>query len=218
MATKFIGDVEWEVAEPTLYNVDNWGLDEAKVLYRGAAPKMAAFADTLPRFGSLAPHPSMYLVHWDVVNITPSFPGIELVYKGFRSGTIPPVKISDGVSLQTAQGEGTDSTFDPARKITGSFLYRAQRTSYNWFEKQDPHGQCRYSTVRIKINPLSQIIAYHMSDPETGEPINWVRYSSFIAVFNHLLVQEIVSDFGCEEVIPRTLWACHSDVDYKIVS
>lgn len=160
----------------------------------------------------------MRLASWSTSNPTVSFPEVELLYIGFRDGSIPPPKSEDGTSLQTAQGQGTDPT--SGQSITGSFTYQAARTTWTWFEKATPPAKPRYATVRDMTDPLSasRITAYSFQDSNTQKRVNSIPYSAFVTIFNSLLRRVVVADYHREMMIPNTVWACRADVDYRVIN
>ncbi len=215
MPVRYIDNVQWIQRAQTVWTVDSWGCDRARVLYRGAATLKDAFEQTIKRWSAMPGFSNMRLAEWNGVEMTPSFPGIEVHYVGFR-GEVPGVRYVDGTSLQTAQGAGTDTTTSTA--VTGSFTYLASRTTWTWYEKTKPGKASRYNTVNDQVDPLTRIMSYHMENPDTGRPINTVPYSAFVAVFNSLVKKVVVSDYERELIVPDLIWACRADVDYKLIN
>lgn len=213
MAVKFIGNVAWEPAEDPSWTVDNWGNDRVNIVFRGARILKDAFERTLQRWTSLAGFPGMKLQGWSNQSYTPNFPGVVLTYIGFRDGTLPPVKHVNSLTTQSVQGEGTDTTTEEV--VSGTIVYRAARSSYTWFETSKPAKTSRYTTVDDQTDPLTRIVSYSIQKKSTGESINNVPYSSFVAIFNSLRRREIVTEYNMEEIVPGSLWGCHADVDLK---
>lgn len=211
---EFKGNTDWEQSAEIEWSVDNWGVDHAKVLYRGRRTAKEAFENKIRRWSSLPNFPKVLLAGWQGTNITPSFPGIEFGYVGFRSGTPPPRRAIRGVSIQTANGEGIDTA--SGQQVSGTFTYLASRTSWYWFETKVPPLLCPYPQVLDNTDPLSRIIRYSIQVGDTGRTTNSIPYSSFVAVFNSLRRGAFVSDYICEQINPD-LWACSADVDYKIL-
>lgn len=210
----FRGDTNWQQVKQAEWSQDSWGLDHARVLYRGPSTKKIAFNNNIRRWGAMIGYPGMKLEGWSDAIITPSYPGVEFQFVGFRSGNLPPVKPVDSFSTQVAQGQGRDTA--TGRNVSGSFTYRASRTTYTWFETSLPNPQNpRYAIPRNALNPLSQILSYSIQD-DNGKKVNTIPFSAFTAVFNSLSVGIQVSDYEREEIIPKALWACRSTVDYAI--
>jgi len=162
-------------------------------------------------------YPMMRASGWIGSEDSPSFPGVIIKYIGFKSGTVPPVKIVDGVTSQSASGSGLDNSTEPPREVSGTFLYRASRTSYTWFETSTPPPYSRYQTVRFPIDPLSQIDSYSIQD-SGGSSVHNVPYSAFITILNSMIRKVIVSNYEREELVPGLLWGCQADVDFRVVN
>ena len=214
MAIKYVGNVQWEETEELQWSVDNWGVDQAVSVFRGALSLKKQFEDSLQRFTPLPGFPGMQLARWNNVAYVPVFPGVALVYIGFRNGSIPPVKKTNDLVVQSAQGQGTDTA--TGDEVSGTFLYRAARTSYQWFETKKPALQSRYNTVDDTTDPRTRVINYSIQKVSDGSNLNNVPYSSFVAIFNSLVPRVIVSTYSTEELIPGALWGCRADVDYKL--
>lgn len=218
MSVTYINVPAWIQVKQPVFHRDNWGIDTAEVLWRGPAPLKEAFELDLAnnRWKAMPDFPNMRLSDWQTELITPSFPGVLLRYIGIRDLKIPPVKGVNTTSLQTATGSGVDTA--TKKQVSGTFTYQASRTTYTWFEKATPPQLSPYAVVDQKIDPFQNIISYQIQDDNTGKPINSVPLSSFVAVFNSLIKRELVSTYEREPLIPNALWACHAEVDYKIVN
>ncbi len=216
MSVRFVGRYVWEPVAMSEWTVDHWGMDNVNVTYRGSRDLKTAFENSIVPWHTLNGYPLMRAASWVGANTTPSFPEVVIRYIGFRSGNIPPVKIVDGTTSQSAQGSGIDTA--TGRRVSGTFLYRASRTSYIWFEKTTPLPVSKYQAVRFPIDPLSQIDAYFLQDEDTGKVVNSVPFSVFTTVFNSLIRKIIVGNYEREELIPNLVWGCRADVDFRVVN
>jgi hypothetical protein len=215
MSIIFRGDTRWQQVKQTEWTIDSWGLDRARVLFRGPSTGKKAFEDRLVRWENMPNYPGMKLESWNSVIITDSYPGVEKMYVGFKSGALPPAKPVDGYSTQTAQGAGTDTA--TGRKVSGSFTYKASRTTWTWFETTLPNPVTpRYASVQNPVDPFDSITSYSIQD-DTGRRTNSVPLSAFTAVFNSLVKRVMISDYVREQIQPNALWACSCVADYVIV-
>lgn len=217
MAVKFIGDVSWRQARQIEWTIDSWGIDHAKVLYRGNSRQKDAFEDSLRKWDGMPARTAMKLAGWTSNIITPSFPGVELEYIGFRNGAVPQAKPEKSLTLTSAQGAGTDTT--TGRNVTGTFQYLASRTSWTWYMTTKPPEYCPITEMLDMTHPLSKdrIISYSLQDEETGKPTNRVNYSAFVAIFNSLVARKVVTSYDSQCLFPDSLWACKCDIDYKVL-
>lgn len=216
MAITYKGNVTWEETEDLVWSVDNWGVDQAVSVWRGSRDLKKQFEDSLQRFSPLPGFPGMQLARWNNQTYVPVFPGIALVYIGFRSGTIPPVKKVNDLTTQSASGQGIDTA--SGDEVNGTFLYRAARTTYTWFETKKPALTSKYNTVEDTTDPLSRISSSQIFNTGDGRQIYSVPISAFVAVFNSLRRVIVVSSYSTEELIPGALWGCKADVDYKLLN
>lgn len=218
-----------QVAEP-VWSMDGYGCDKASVKWRGPRTSLKAFQDALIRFSSMpasntkyrlaaaGPYPTMYLVDWQAANETASFPSVTLDYLGFKNGIIPPpAKPIDSTSSQQVNGEGTDTA--TGDKVTGTIQYRASRTTWSWFMNSIPPSfpPPQYAIVNSPLDPFNNIESYRMQVQATGQQTNSIPYSSFVAIINSLARQTVVSNYEREPLVPGLLYACRSDVDFKLV-
>lgn len=216
MSVAFLQNTEWRQVTTPEWTVDHWGTDHCRIMWRGRSDKRIAFEDSLKRWDTMPGYSGMRLENWNGIFSSPSFPSVELRYLGFRSGTIPPTKITNGTSIQSAQGSGTDTGVDPNVEVSGNITYKANRTTYTWFETSAPNPTSRYDKVQIGTDPLEQIVSYSISDPNGKK--RFVNYSAFVTIFNSLVRGNFVTDYVTEELIPGALWACRAEVDYKVIS
>jgi hypothetical protein len=212
----FTGNTSWEQAKQTEWSVDSWGVDHAKLLWRGRSTLKDAFENNLRKFEGMPGFPLMKLEGWNSTILSPSFPGVELNFIGLKSGTVPEAKCSQSLTLASAQGQGTDSI--TGRQVSGSFNYLASRTSWSWFERQLPPILCPKTEILDRTDPLSRIVSYSIQDSATGQANNNILYSAFVAVFNTLVRKVLVTNYEYEEVFPDNLWACKCDIDFKVVN
>lgn len=211
---EFSGDTIWRQAQQAEFTTDSYGVDSARVLWRGRSTLYESFQNSLKRWESMPGYPMMRLQGSTGQIITPSFPGVELNFIGFRDGSVPPDRHIGGRSLQSATASAIDRA--TGREVSGTFYYYASRTSYVWYEKQQPPEVCPKTEVLDKQDPLKSILWYEIIDSGTGTPRR-VPYSAFVAVFNQLRRGIFVTDYSYEEVFPNDLWACRCDLDYKIL-
>lgn len=236
MAIVTIGDVTWNQVAYPIWVVDGFGVDTVTVKYQGYAPLKEQFENGLVKWSpmpaltgaaNIPAYPSMSLETWGDAEGTPNIYTCDVRYKGFRSGVIPVPKSVPGISAQSAQGQGTDTTtIDPVTGqnavVTGTFYYLASRTTWTWYETSSPPSTPRYATVINSVNPFSTIYRYSLqtTDPATGQlggPLNNISIGAFIAVFNSLAPTAVVSDYTQELIIPGKLWYCQSIIDYKLL-
>lgn len=225
MSVKYIGDVKWGQVQDLMWSIDNWGLDNVKVLFRGARTLKTAFENTLQRWTPLPGYSSMRLANWTDTPVTPSFPGIELTYIGFRTGVVPPFRRVDGLNVQsvTTQAEVPENLVNPDGDpetlvtISGEFLYRAARTDWTWFETGTPPLTPRYNAVTDKTDPLTpaRVIKYSISNPSTGQYYYQVSLAAFTILYNKIIRLIQVQDYQREELVPGSLWGCKSSVVYS---
>lgn len=216
MSVIFNGNTNWIQRAPTLWQVDSWGVDHARILFRGRLTGKDAFENSLLKWGSMPGFPQMRLEGWNSIEMTPSFPGVELHYVGFKNGSVPQVRFTDGNSAQSAQGTGVDTA--TGANVSGTFIYRAERTTWTWFENAEPSTVPRYGTVRHLVDPMSNILGYSIQDDDTGKELNTIPFSAFVAVFNSLRRVMVPSSYEREMIIPNLVWACRADIDYKLLS
>lgn len=218
MSVQFVGDCEWKAIDAPRWSLGSWGTDRATVPYCGRRDKKEAFIDTVQRFATLAGYTQMRLEAASQSGGTISIPVIELQFVGFRSGSIPPAKGSDDTSVQSGQGAGSYSHGGETFNVTGSFTYKASRTTWTWYETTTPAATPRFTTVNFPQDPLApeNIISYSITDDANGRLRN-VPYAAFVAVFNSLVRREIWSGYTREPIILGALWACSVTVDYKVI-
>lgn len=215
MSITFRGVTKWTQVKQPEWTVDNWGVDQAAVLFRGPSTGKQAFEDSLRRWTTMPSFQGMRLANWSSSVITPSYPGVELHYVGFRRGDVPPAKPVDGISTQTAQGQGTDTATQ--EEVSGSFTYIASRTTWTWFEKTLPDPvNPKFRIVRNPQDPLSRITSYSIQSNTTGKRLNNIPYSSFVAIFNSLKRVIVIANYEREMIIPDALWACRCDMDLAL--
>jgi len=212
-----------QVADPE-WQRNAWDTDECSILYRGPRTKVDAFMQSIDgkMFTSLQNFPTMWLNAYEKTNMTANFPGVYLKYVGFRSGNIPPVRRVNDLSSQQASGQGTDkapSSPTYGKQLTGTFTYRASRTTWKWYERSTPPILPRYASVDQPIDPFQNLQNYTIQPVigDDGLPLA-VTYAAFVAVINSLSRQIVVSDYEREELVKNTLWACTSIVEYRIQS
>lgn len=216
MSVSFIGRTDWRAVTNPEWSVDSWEVDHARVTWRGRVTAREEFEKTLERWAPMPNFSAMRLASWTSADISPSFPAVELHYTGFRFGRPPEVKAVDGESLQSAQGSGSYLIDGESVNVSGTITYMASRTSWTWFETQEPAQASRYQTVRNPVDPLTRIFSASIQD-ESGMRIHSVPYAAFVTVFNSLTRTNMVSDYQREPIIPGQLWACRAEVDYKVL-
>lgn len=214
MAVDYLGQTNWEQVEQIEWSSESWTHERARVVFKGRATARTRFENTLRRWQTMPGFPLMRLDNWQSINSSPCFPSVELFYIGLKSKNLPPVKAVNGTSIQSAQGQGTDTV--SGQTVSGTFVYRASRTTYTWFTDREPPATSPYFLTERPLNPLQNILVYHMEDATTGRRVNTIPYSSFVAVFNSLIIANVVSNYEREPVVPGILWACRADVDYMI--
>lgn len=215
MSVTFLGDTDWKQRATTVWSVDSWGCDHARILYRGSRILKEDFEKTLIKFANMPGFNQMRLERWNNVDMTPSFPGIEAFYGGFKDGKVPQLKVIDGTSIQSVQASGTDNSTGSAIQVSGSFTYMATRTTYIWFEQSQPSRTPKYAKVNDGVNPLLNIITYSIIDSSTGLS-RAVSTSAFVSIFNSLVPKDWVTNYETEVILPGVLWGCRADVDYKL--
>lgn len=219
MSVQFIGDCSWTAVDAPRWTLGSWGEDRATVPYCGRRDKKEQFLDTLTRFGPLKSFPGLRMVQASQSGGTISIPVVELAFIGFRKGHIPPAKGVDSSCVQSASGSGSYVHGGETFNVTGSFTYRAARTTWTWFETTTPAKAPRFATVQnAPASPLApeNIVSAQFTDDANGRLRN-VPYAAFVAVFNSLVPAAIVSDYVREPLIPGALWGCSATVDWKVI-
>lgn len=222
MAVEYIPFTQqWIQGERPKWSVNGWDMDEASVMWRGPAPLKKAFEDSLVKFAPMPScailrdpsYPQMWLKNWQNSGGTPSFPGVELSYVGFRSATIPKEKAVNCRSAQVASAtaQATDENGNPIT-ISGVFKYFASRTIWTWFETSQPAKSPKFNTVLNSINPGNTIYAF------SGTGSGSLSTGQFTQLLNSLTLEMVIGEYEQEPVIPGALWACRSSVDYKFTN
>lgn len=206
------GDPEW--------TVNGWDMDVASVLWRGPRTGSDSFLASIVKFAGMPGFARMWLESYDKTNITPSFPGVQKRFIGFRDGNIPPQRRVNGTSSQVVTATGVDNApSSPTFGLTlsGTFTYLASRTTWTWFETSTPAITARYNTVDQAIDPLSRLqnVAIQPAIGTDGQIIQ-PTYSSFVQIYNNLARELVVTDYEREELVPGTFWACRSQVEYRL--
>lgn len=223
MSVRFIPSTQRfvQVAEAE-WNLSGWDTDQATILWRGPRTDLKRFLDDIngKRFQPMPNFSRMWLNDVQERNITPSFPGAELMYVGFRNGQIPPVKVENDTSSQVASGQGVDNapsspTF--GKQISGQITYNASQTTYTWFENSQPNINPRYNTVDQKQAPVITGVSINPVIGDDGLPIP-VTTSAFTAVINSLGLELVVADYDRVPLVPGILWGCRSIVQWRIKS
>lgn len=212
MPVIFVGDRTWkQVAEPE-WTSPGWEIKRASVLYRGPRTGKTAFENTIFDFETMPGNPAMRLESWQSKNTTPSFPGVEKTFVGFRNG-LPPAKGVPSISAQVARVTGTDTA--SGQKVSASVAYRASRTTWEWWENSFPSSNPRYAYVLFQNDPRNQIdyVQIENADGQTTVP-----YSSFVAIINALALELVVEDYTTEPIVPNAIWRCSSTIDWRIRS
>lgn len=143
---------------------------------------------------------------------TVSFPGVEAVFTGFKGGGPPAAQCTDGTSVQTAQSSGTTTG---GASVSGTFTYRASRTSWTWYETARPDPVTpRHAIVNDGVSPFNNIINAQIQDENHKNVM--VPYADFVTLFNLLVADVFVSNYERQLIVPGRLWYCHTDVDYKL--
>lgn len=208
---KYTGSSNWQQVERPVWSVDHWGVDRARVLWRGRATAKDAFEKSLKPWSVMPDFNTMKQEGWTSSIITPSYPGVEITYIGFRSGVVPSVKVTDSVSTQQATVSGTDP--DTSVSFSGPVVYKASRTTYQWFEKTEPPPIPRYRTVRKKVDPE---LVLQNAIPEDNALGASAINDALKAILKAMPKEEVVSDYDCEMIVPNQLWACRSSIDYRL--
>lgn len=229
MGVSFLGNTKWEPLTYPLWSVDGFGSDTATVRWSGSRLLKESWENGLTKFGTLPsgvtaangilwnPYNSMWLENWTDSGGTPNIYQVDLHFRGFRTGVIPQPKSVDSLSLQSAQGQGTDNV--SGETVTGTVYYYASRTTWTWFETATPPPTPRYATVNAAQNPFSNIVGYSMQVQESNFafPINTINLSEFTSILNSLRPTYAVSEYEREEIIPARLYACTATIDYKLM-
>lgn len=211
-----VSDTEWVIT--------GWEVDQGMALFRGPRTKVDAYLAIVQAqlFQPLAGFARMWLGNVEKRNSTANFPSVLKTYVGFRSGNIPPVRRVNGTSSQTVSTSlQVEDPIDPEKfmTITGAFNYGAARTTWTWFESQMPPLLPRYRTISQGINPLDQLTGWNFP-PSTDSEGNLVPVSlaQIVEAFNQLIPGAQVMDYEREELVPNTLWACRSVVEWRLTS
>lgn len=201
---RYIGDVTFRQASEIVWTTSDFGLDQARIPYRGAAPLKDAFEAGIVKFHPLPGYARMYMTHisddGDVI-----FPTIDVHYIGVR-GTIPLPKITNSRVVQTV----TTSTTHEDQNYTLEATYFASRTNYQWIETTVPPITPRYGPVQMAA-PV-QPFRYHTEGGDGG----LIPYAAFVAAFNNLVLETVISEYTREEVVPGKIWQCEATADQML--
>lgn len=207
-------NIAWQIVANPEWQSDSWGLARCRVTSRGPRTTKANAEAGITPFQSLASlgFPQMYLESWQSVNTTPNFPAIEGMYVGFR-GPVPQPKIGADISSQVARASGVDPV--NGNKVSADVLYRASRTTYEWFMISQPPPIPIYGPLLFNNDPRQQIdrMAIQTADGSTTVPL-----SDMGTIFNALIPEVIISDYTIEPIIPGKIWRCSVALDYKLQS
>lgn len=214
----FMPNSEWAINGDPQWSSDSYGADHATLPYRGRRDKMAAFIDGIARFfempggNGLPNYPGMRSVSWRNSGGTIPYPQIDVEFIGFRRSGIPPAKAVDDTVVVSAQGSGT---FD-GQAVSGSFTCLSPRTTWSWFEVQQPAATPRFATINNSFDPLTRILFDQLQNV-SGQGTQ-VPYGEFVTVFNSIGRQAQVADYKREVLVPGNLWACSSEVQVALIS
>lgn len=219
MAIEFIGNCEWQRVTDPQWTVDSWGVDTAKLLFRGRRDKKLAFEKAIQRFQTMPGFSQFRMEQWSNSGGTENLPGVEFSYKGFLSGTTPPVKIVNSNTRQSAQGSGTDTSTDnptSGQTISGTVYYRSYRSTYTWFETSSPAATPRYTAVQGPSTiQAGDILGYNVKAGNGADAysVNSLTFAQLYAVLNSLAPRTIYSDYQREPIINGALWGCSVSCD-----
>lgn len=217
---RFIGDVTWRQAGDPVWTTSDFGLDQARIPWRGAITLKKDFEDEIVKFGTMPGYDHMYLTHISDDGAL-IFPTVDMHYIGIRGSTPQPV-ITNSRVVQTVTTSGTTTVTvidengeetEQERSITLEATYYSSRTSYRWIERQVPLLNPRFKDV-LMAAPI-QPFGYRTEAPGAGNTL--VEYQHFITLFNQLAVRDIVSDYTREEVIPGKIWQCEAVIDRILI-
>lgn len=212
MPVVYIPDsLRWQPTAEPEWGVESWSISTATQLFRGPRPSKKSAEEIIVRFQNLPGYTFMRLDRWVSQNMTASFPAIIGTYVGFRYG-IPPAKGIPSLTSQSLSVTGKDT--DTGLSVSGTVLYLANRTTWDWWEVKQPAILPRYNTVLVKQNPLSFIQSISVQPAADGS----VPISAFTAIINALIPELVISDYQQEPVVPGAIWHCTSTIDYKLIS
>lgn len=208
MPVTFQGNVAWMQASEIVWTTDAFGLDQARIPYRGAVTGKKAFEDRLNRFEPMASYNKMYLTHHSDDGAL-IFPTVDLHFIGFRNGVPPPPKIVNSKTLQSVSTSGNVGEEQVSMEAT----YYASRTTYRWIEIQKPTIHPRFSAVLEAADP--DLVGWRVTAKGTSS--GTVGYAAFVTLYNSLRRVVTVADYVREEVVPGRIWACDCVVDQLLM-
>lgn len=212
MPVKYIPLVPWQQVAEAEWDKPGFEISRATILFRGPRTTLAAAESKIADFETMPGFGTMRMERWQAKNITPSFPGIEKIYVGFRNG-VPTPKPTSGISAQTARLSGVDNT--SGQKVSATVTYRASRTTWEYWSISRPPLSPIYQQVIYPVNPITTIDSFQF---ETQDGNTTVPLSSITAIINAAVPEFIVSDYTTEMIIPNAIWHCTSTVDYRLRS
>jgi hypothetical protein len=207
MAVRFIGDVTWRDASEIVWSTNDYGLDIARIPYRGAVTGKKAFEDKLRRWMPILAYPRMYMTHYsDDGGLI--FPTVDVHFVGIRKD-VPPPRITDTTTWQVVSTTASVDVDGTPTDVSMEATYVTSRTTYQWVEISQPSPNPRYSTVRNAVNPTPRSYKIRGDD---GGPVT-VDYSTFVTLFNSLRREVIASDYVRDEIVEGRIWQCSIVVD-----
>lgn len=171
----------------------------------------------------------MHLIESNVTENASSSPRLDRIYEGFfNSGSLPPVRVKQGVSLATV------STTDGSLQL--EVLYRSPTTTYSWIDTVDDN--IRYSGVSNPLDlevitrrvgghvppvwrisniitaapsagtaQLTDVEDYLAQNEDIVEAVKQLIIDYFNLVFSE---DEEVTSFTAEELVPGQFFRCNS--------
>jgi len=227
-----IGDVSWRAKRNPIFSAGGYDLDTAQVPWQGAESGKTAFVDGLASFAALPGYPKMYLMRWPEDDDA-HFPTVTLEYRGCKNGSAPPVKGEDGRSLQSLSVSVESTTFYTGERTDGGtegttvtvqmdIEYYASQTTYTWFSLTTPADTPIYATARRVVDLSTTVFSRTYKITQTDNAIDAptgsvasVDTGTYTQLNNALVPGHKVQDYKIEDLVPSSLWACTSVVNYQ---
>ena len=211
MAVTYVGNVRWEQASEIVWATNEWGLDTARIPYRGAVTGKKAFEDKLRRWSPMASYPRMYLTHYNDDGGL-NFPTVDLHFIGIRRD-VPLPKIVDTTTVQTVSTSASVDVDGPPTQVQMEASYVTSRSTFQWIEIQNPPANPRYNYVRNGVP--TRLMGYRVSAPTSSS--GTIPYATFVELYNSLRTETVVSDYTRDEMVPGAIWQCAVTVDNLLV-
>lgn len=217
-----IGNTAFDEKRNPVFSAGGYELDVATWPWQGGIANCAAFQAGLSSFSALPGFSKMYLMRWPADD-EPHFPTVTLEYTGCKSGSAPPVKIEDGLSLQslTVAVESTTYSSGDTVTIAMDIEYYAQQSIYSWFALSTPGTTPTYAVARRVVDLKTTVFTRQYKITQTSNPtdtptgkIDSVDTATYTKLNNALVQGHKLQEYKVVDLVPNALWQCSSVVNY----